>query len=224
MPSGGVVITLPDGTSVHSGDADAATRVSAAIDHPVTLWPLAPADDLDHYRRGAADSDDMMAELRGIFGRVEGEPLPDLSIFPPVIAEFESPPGTYLDAFPLMIMSTSALAFVAAGAARQHDRRAPVPAELRRRHRRRSRPPRVRVVGTQAAVGDAVIEIDAPCPRCVMVTREVDDDDSPGPRRAAPHRARPRPEPRRVRHCHHPRRRSPSAISCASSTDRIGRR
>jgi uncharacterized protein len=173
---GGVVITLPDGTTVRSSDADAATKVSAAIDHPVTLWPLAPADDLDFYRRGAADSDDIMVELRGIFGREEGEPLPDLSIFPPVIAEFESPPGTFLDAFPLMLMSTSALRSLQQALP---DSTIDV---------RRFRPsfvidtgdedghPEFGWSGRSAAVGDAVIQFDAPCPRCVMVTREVADD------------------------------------------------
>ena len=54
-----------------------------------------PADDLEHYRRGAPDSDDVVAELRGIFGREDDEPFPDFSVFPPEIVEFESPPGTY---------------------------------------------------------------------------------------------------------------------------------
>ena len=83
--------------------------MSAAIDHEVTLDPLRPADDLDHYRRGAAYHDDPMEELRSIFGRTDDEPLPDLTVFPPAIFEHESPPGTYHDAFPLLLLSTSAL-------------------------------------------------------------------------------------------------------------------
>src|SRR5687768_17181380 len=55
---GDVEITLPDGSTVLSSDADANERISAALDHPVTLWPLMPRDQLDHYRRGAPDSDD----------------------------------------------------------------------------------------------------------------------------------------------------------------------
>ena len=109
-PDGGpVVITLPDGRTVSTDDPDAAAVISAAIDHEVTLEPLHPPEDLEHYRRGAAYHDDPMEELRSIFGRTEDEPLPDLSAFPPVIFEHESPPGTYYDAFPLLLLTTSAL-------------------------------------------------------------------------------------------------------------------
>ena len=87
-------------------------RLTGALGHEVTLWPLMPADDLDHYRRGAPDSEDMLEELRDDLrsysrtNRCRTSP-----VFPPEILEFESPPGSYVDAFPLMVMTTSALAF-----------------------------------------------------------------------------------------------------------------
>jgi uncharacterized protein YcbX len=181
LGDGDVEITLPDGSTVRTGDADVHERVSAAIDHPVHLERLRPADDLDHYRRGAPDSDDAVAELRGIFGREDDEPFPDFSIFPPIIAEFESPPGTYYDVFPLMVMTTAALAALA---------RALPEANV---DIRRFRPslmidtgddgadaetpghPEFDWRGRRAAIGSATIEFGAPCPRCVMVTREIDD-------------------------------------------------
>ncbi|NLA35543.1 MAG: Fe-S oxidoreductase, partial [Actinobacteria bacterium] len=109
-PTPQIEITLPDGTTVRSDAADVNERLSEALDHAVTLWPLQPADDLDHYRRGAPDSEDFLEELRDIFGRTEDEPFPDFSVFPPEVIEFESPPGTYLDAWPLMIMTNRSLA------------------------------------------------------------------------------------------------------------------
>jgi uncharacterized protein YcbX len=181
LGDGDAEITLPDGSTVRTGDADVHERVSAAIDHPVHLERLRPADDLDHYRRGAPDSDDAVAELRGIFGREDDEPFPDFSIFPPIIAEFESPPGTYYDVFPLMVMTTAALAALA---------RALPEANV---DIRRFRPslmidtgddgadaetpghPEFDWRGRRAAIGSATIEFGAPCPRCVMVTREIDD-------------------------------------------------
>lgn len=171
--NGPVEITLPDGTVTRTDAADANEKVSGAIEHEVTLWPLQPKEDLDHYRRGPADSDDVMEELRGIFGRDEGEPLPDFSIFPPEIAEFESPPGTYLDAFPLMIMSTSAL--------RSLQEALPDSAIDVRRFRPSfvvdtgDEPghPEFEWVGKQMVIGDVVLDIVDPCPRCVMITREV---------------------------------------------------
>jgi uncharacterized protein YcbX len=173
VPGGGVSITLPGGRVVHSHDADIDDALSAALAHRVSLWPLQPASDLDHYRRGAADSDDFMEELRSIFGREESEPLPDFGKFPPIIAEYESPPGTYLDAYPLLVMTTSALHTLAAALP---DSAIDV---------RRFRPnvvvdsgelpghPELAWVGRRFAIGSAIIEIVETCPRCVMVTREV---------------------------------------------------
>ena len=180
IADGEVEITLPDGSTVRTTDPDADERVSAALDHRIRLERLRPADDLDHYRRGAPDSDDVVAELRGIFGRDEDEPFPDFSVFPPVIAEFESPPGTYYDAFPLMVMTGAALAALAAALP---DSNVDV---------RRFRPsfvidtgdagadastpghPEFDWTGRRASLGSATIEFAAPCPRCVMVTREID--------------------------------------------------
>lgn len=181
VEGGHVAIDLPDGSTVCTTDVDVDERVSEALEHPVRLERLAPPDDLDHYRRGAPDSADVVDELRGIFGREADEPFPDFSIFPPVITEFESPPGTYYDAFPLLVVSESALAALASALP---DSVVDV---------RRFRPsivvdtgddgasatvpghPEFDWVGRRARLGTATIEIGAPCPRCVMVTREIDD-------------------------------------------------
>jgi uncharacterized protein len=173
---GPVEITCPDGSQTGSASPDVNERLSEALDHQVTLWPLMPEDQLEHYRRGPAASDDMMAELRSVFGRTEDEPLPDFSIFPPWIMEFESEPGTYLDAFPLMVMTTSALRSLAGAIP---DSNVDV---------RRFRPnfvvdtgdepghPEFGWAGKRARIGSALIEFTAPCPRCVMVTREISAD------------------------------------------------
>jgi uncharacterized protein len=179
LGDGNVEITLPDGSTTRTDHPDVHDRVSAALDHPVRLEPLRPASDLDHYRRGEPDSDDLLVELNDVFGRQEGEPLPDLGIFPPVIMEFESPPGTYYDAFPLMIMSEAALSAL-------HDALPESVIDVRR-----FRPsivldagdltattpghPEFDLVGRTARLGSAIIEFTAACPRCVMVTREIDD-------------------------------------------------
>ncbi len=176
-PSGGsITITLPDGRTVNSSDPEVDRIVSEGLGHEVSLWPLQPAEDLDHYRRGAADTDDIMVELRDIFGRTEDEPLPDLSVFPPEIIEFESPPGTYLDAYPISVMTTSAMRSMAeALPGSQIDIR-------------RFRPnlvvdtadapghPELGWEGRQLKVGEVELELLTGIPRCVMVTREIDED------------------------------------------------
>jgi uncharacterized protein YcbX len=102
-------ITLPDGTRLRADAPDAAARVSAALETPVTLWPLLPASERDHYRRGRPDHADVQTELRSIFGRTPDEPLPDLSQLPRELFQFESIPGTYFDALPIHLLSTASL-------------------------------------------------------------------------------------------------------------------
>ena len=183
IDGGHVEITLPDGSTVRTSDADVDARVSAALDHQVRLERLRPADDLEHYRRGAPDSDDVVAELRGIFGREDDEPFPDFSVFPPEIAEFESPPGTYYDVFPLMVMTEAALVR-ARGAALPESNvdinrfRPSVVVDTGDDGADASTPghPEFDWTGRRATIGTATIEFGAPCPRCVMVTREINDE------------------------------------------------
>ena len=174
--AGRVTIALPDGSIVSSDDADADVRLSRAVDHPVTLWGLQPASNTDHYRRGRPDNADVMTELRTIFGRLDDEPLPDLSIFPPEMAEFEYPPGNYFDCYPLMIMTTSALRSI---------REALPGAAI---DERRFRPslvidtadalghPEFGWIGRRLRIGMTEVQIGSGCPRCVTVTREFCDD------------------------------------------------
>jgi hypothetical protein len=173
-----VEITLPDGRVVATDDPGVDAAVSDAIGQPVTLHPLRPPDDVDHYRRGQPDHDDLFDELRSIFGRTEDEPLPDLAGFPPELVgqlmEFESPPGTYFDAFPLLLVTDASLRSLA--------ELAPQSAFDVRRFR-----PNVFVassgdgfpeqdwIGRRVHIGEVVAEVTAACPRCVMVTRPFAD-------------------------------------------------
>ncbi|MEY4010542.1 MAG: hypothetical protein RLZZ93_1234 [Actinomycetota bacterium] len=110
-PDEHVVITLDDHRTVTSSDPSVHEVLSQALGRQVQLVPLAPRDDLDFFRRKPASQPpvDPMAELRGIFGRESDEPLPDFAKFGAGVLEFESPPGTFHDCFPLMVMTTSAL-------------------------------------------------------------------------------------------------------------------
>ncbi len=173
---GPVAITLPDGSAVTTDDPDVDTRVSAAIDHEVVLEALRPAEDLDHYRRGEAYHDDLMVELRSIFGREEDEPLPDLSQFPPEIMEYESPPGTYYDVHPLLLMTTSALRSLATALPGSNvDVRRFRPSLVLDTGPVDGHPER-EWIGRRLRIGGTVVAIEGGCPRCVMVTRRIDDD------------------------------------------------
>ena len=99
LGDGDVEITLPDGSTVRTSDTDVDQRVSAAIEHPVRLERLTRPT-TSSTTGVARPTPTIVAELRGIFGRDADEQFPDFSIFPPIISEFESPPGTYYDVFP----------------------------------------------------------------------------------------------------------------------------
>lgn len=172
---GSVNITCPDGSVVSSSSASADEAISSALGHRVALESLPVDGNLDHFRRGPGDGNDPIQELRGIFGREPEEPLPNFASFPPEIVEFESPPGTHHDCWPLMIMTTSALRALADA----------LPGS--RIDERRFRPsividgaedghPEFGWTGRTASIGTAVVEFLDPCPRCVMITRRINDD------------------------------------------------
>ena len=172
---GGAVITLPDGGTVATDDRDVDERLSAAIDHRVSMWAKQPAENTEFYRRGQPDNPDVLADLRDIFGRVDDEPLPDFTVFPPEMMEFEYPPGNYFDCYPLMIMTTAAL----------RSLRTALPDSVI--DERRFRPslviesdepghPEFGWTGRRMRLGAAEIQIGSACPRCVAVTREFGDD------------------------------------------------
>jgi MOSC domain-containing protein len=169
-------IALPDGSRLRANAPDAAERVSNAVEAKVTLWPLLPRDALAHYRRGAPDHADLETELRAIFGRTPDEPLPDLSKLPREIMEYESPLGTYFDAYPLLVLTTATLERLAKAAP---DSRVDV---------RRFRPNFVIETdpalegyvdagweGRRLRIGALEIEGTIACPRCVMVTHGFAD-------------------------------------------------
>lgn len=174
-PSRPAEITLPDGSRVGTGDDEVHARLSGALDHPVTLWPLMPAEMLDHYRRGAPGHADLETEFRAIFGRTTDEPLPDVSKFPPELMEFESPPGTYFDAFPVLVMTTSGLAAMQAAApASRFDVRRFRPNVLLDNGTAGGFAERD-WIGRSLRLGEVELSVEMSCPRCIMTTHGFDD-------------------------------------------------
>ena len=104
------------------------------------------------------------------------EPRRDLSKLPPELFQFESPPGTYVDAFPLLELSDATL--------RRLQRLAP----KSRVDVRRFRPNLVVAtpdgvegfaeldwIGKRVRIGQAEISVAMACPRCVMITHAFED-------------------------------------------------
>ncbi len=168
-------IELGAGARVRTDDPQVNARLSEALGQPVTLWPLLPAEALDHYRRGAPTYTDMQQELRAVFARLPEERLPDQSGLPRELFTFESPPGTYFDAFPLLLLTEASLAQL----------RAQAPGS--RIDVRRFRPnvlldqtpeqpfPELAWAGRRVRLGDAMVRLTIRCMRCVMTTHGFAD-------------------------------------------------
>ncbi|MDG1065035.1 MAG: MOSC domain-containing protein [Luminiphilus sp.] len=169
------MITAPDGESCAANSDEVHRWLSEKLNHPVTLWPLLPAENLDHYRRGAPDDEDFQQELMTVFGRLPGEPIPDLTLFAEVL-EFESPPGTYFDAFPILVMTYQSMATLAkCHPEGQFDFRRFRPNLLIDAVDDTSPFPEQAWIGKQLCIGDVVLEIVGPCPRCSMTTHATGD-------------------------------------------------
>lgn len=178
QPSAAVEIHS-DNKVMRSDDPDIHDAFSAELGHPVSLWPLLPPEADAHYRREpAAPGTDMDQLLRQVFARTEDEPIPKVEAFPAVLATHHSEPGTYFDAFPLLIITRSALL--------ELERRAHADGFTSNFDLRRFRPNLVidtaeqgfvedAWCGRKLKVGTAVLKIEMTCPRCIMTTHGFAD-------------------------------------------------
>jgi uncharacterized protein YcbX len=169
-------IELPGGNRVGVDAPECAAHVSKALGHEVSIEALQPAEDLEFYKNKGSLPADVEGYLRGLFARTEDEPLPDLSKFPPEIFQYSSPPGTFFDAYPVLLMTEAGLAHVQS---QSPDSRFDV---------RRFRPnlliegtagdspvPEFDWCGKQLQIGSVRMKITIECPRCVMTTVGFDD-------------------------------------------------
>ena len=104
-----VIIGIPDSGEISSADPAVHQALSGYLDHEVQLRPLPPIADKDSYRAPSATQ----ADLRAIFGIADGDPLPDLSVFPvrklAEITRYATPLGSYVDAYPVHLLSEQTL-------------------------------------------------------------------------------------------------------------------
>ncbi len=109
-----VIIGFPDGSQVSSSDPGVHEALSTYLNHRVELRALPPLDRRDQYRGPMSTK----ADLRAIFGLEDDEPLPDLSMFPvrklAEISRYATPVGSYVDAYPVHVITEQSLATMAA--------------------------------------------------------------------------------------------------------------
>ncbi|MEQ9519220.1 MAG: MOSC domain-containing protein [Parvibaculum sp.] len=174
-----VEITLPDGTTLRTDDTLVHEKLSDALGTAVTLWPLQPASDTDHYRTKEKPAD-AMAALRATFALEPGEPLPDFSKFPAELlaelTEFASPRGTYFDAFPLDMLTEASLRHLQTLAPDADlDIRRFRPNILLSDDQNMTSLAETGWVGQTVTLGSTKIHVDMECPRCIMTTLAQQD-------------------------------------------------
>lgn len=163
-------VTLEIGdTAVSSEDPNLEELLSRELGTKITLDKLKPKDNLEYYRRSTQNQP--IEEIRSILGLEEGEAFPDFSEFPDSSLEFSTPPGTFFDAYPILVLTSNSLDRL------QQATKGAVIDE------RRFRPNLVIDADELEAdfieeqwrdrlldIGDAIIKLTLPCPRCVMTT------------------------------------------------------
>jgi uncharacterized protein YcbX len=165
-------ITFPDGTTETSDSGTIARALSEYLGRAVSLRSLGPAGSESARRiTTAGESEDAVRALMGI---LPGEPMPDMSAFPPERLRLLRQ-GNFFDAFPIHLLTRTTLQTLA--------RLAPDIAWDERRFRPNllidaedaDGYPEQSWVARRLRVGGAVLEVVIGCPRCVVVTQPVDE-------------------------------------------------
>lgn len=173
-----VEITLADGSRVRSDDVSVHARLSQALERKVTLWPLQPAENSDHYRINGLQTGSMREEMNMVFALslLPGQRIPDLSKIPPKllaeVREFASPRGTYFDLYPVHVLSEASLRYMRTLAPQSEiDVRRFRPNFLIADDASAVGPIETTWVEKDAKVGQAELHLAMKAMRCVMTTR-----------------------------------------------------
>lgn len=170
-----VQIVAPDGRALHSADADCDATLSAWLQRPVRLSRRPPAADRDHYRLARART---AASTAAEMALQAGEPAPDFSAMSATAAELmgsladhATPPGSYVDAYPLHLMSRNALDWLRGRTGLDIDVRRFRPNLLIDIQDRGDEPAEDDWVDWRLAIGEVRLRIDSRTVRCGMPSR-----------------------------------------------------
>lgn len=169
-----VEIELPDGTALRSDAPQGAETLSDFLGRAVTLWPLLPPENVEHYRIRDERAHDPAGEWRRIFMLQPGEAMPSMDGFGAgllrELSEYAAPVGSYFDAFPINVLTEASL--------RALQSLVPDAVLDVRRFR-----PNLLLAGDAAEgfveegwigrvlqVGEAALAVEAKAPRCVMTS------------------------------------------------------
>jgi uncharacterized protein YcbX len=165
-------IEFPDGTRVMTDSAAALPKLAALLGRPVALRALGPAG--SESARRLTSEGETPETVRALAGLVAGEPMADLSEFPPERLR-ELRRDNFFDAFPIHLITRTTLRTLARIAPDSvWDERRFRPNLLIEAEEAEGYPEQA-WIGRRLCLGGAAIEVVAGCPRCVMVTQPVDE-------------------------------------------------
>jgi uncharacterized protein YcbX len=108
-----VELESPQGDVFRARDGDAGHRLSTQLERPVQLSPLVRPGNTDHYRTTVHRERETVIDEMGL---VPGAFLSGTSAVPESlkveIGQFITPPGTYVDAYPVHMMTTNSLDYL----------------------------------------------------------------------------------------------------------------
>ena len=171
-----VAITFPDGETVRSDAPAVHEHLSRLIEGKASLWPIQPAENKGFYRRYKPDAAQFQQEMADAFAREPGEPLPDLAQFPEVLMDYVSVPGTFFDNEAIHLMTTASLSHMQGlDPDASWDVRRFRPNFLIETPTGISGLAENAWIGKRIRLGQVILEISAPTPRCGMTVRAQGD-------------------------------------------------
>ena len=108
-----VDITFPDGETLGSDDEAVHEKLTALIGRDAMLWPLQPASNIEFYKRYKPDEEAFLQEIADVFAREPGEPIPDMGMFPEILMDHVSVPGTFFDNEEIHMITTASMRYMA---------------------------------------------------------------------------------------------------------------
>jgi len=167
-----VILSGPDGRELHSDDPACDAALTAWLGRPATLSRRRPAEDLAHYRLVQPRT---LESISAEMALQPDESFPDYADMDPevmgALADCATPPGSYVDAFPLHLISRNALNWFAAQSGLNADvRRFRANLVVAADGAAGGDERRVEDswIGYRLAVGTAVLRIDSHTVRCAM--------------------------------------------------------
>lgn len=167
-----VEISSPDGTRCRSDAPQIDTWLSDQLHKAAHLAARQPASDRRHYIRAAAMTE---AEIVAEIALQPGEAMPSYEAVPTdlltLLGTYATPPGFYYDAYPLHLLTTDSLRYLAGRSGLDTDVRRFRPNLLVQTDRAAAALTEFDWIGRDLAVGEAVLRLESRTVRCTMPSR-----------------------------------------------------